>query len=312
MADEPDEPTEESLETDVSRSEEPRQPEEAVGPEPEVRWPSEDIGCSFTRSGGAAEEQGEWYLESDHLAMRVEAGLEPGTETLQPRGDLPRLLEALAVLEAQKVQAVRDVEQLLAGRAGARADPLGLVARLQRGEGLGLPGPQRVEAVPGVEWGRYSQPAGPGRGAGRGARGAAVGRGAGGELLVRGRVFQTHKPVTFNQPWTREEQQRLERLLERHPSEETEMERWKKIAVEMGNRTAVQVQRVEREEWEVRTVIGQRIREKLRRTTICPRQPFVSALTQKPANSLHEAGRPTLHSSSSPPPRGGLLILSSL
>merc|ERR1719228_1099738 len=56
------------------------------------------------------------------------------------------------------------------------------------------------------------------------------------------RLFQTHKPVTFNQPWTREEQQRLEELLDRYPTEETEMERWKKIAAEMGNRTPVQVQ----------------------------------------------------------------------
>ena len=39
----------------------------------------------------------------------------------------------------------------------------------------------------------------------------------------------------------REEQKRLEELLERFPTEETEMERWKKIATEMGNRTPVQV-----------------------------------------------------------------------
>ena len=63
-----------------------------------------------------------------------------------------------------------------------------------------------------------------------------------GEFTVRGRKFQTHKPITFNQPWTKEEQKRLEELLETFPTEETEMERWKKIAGEMGNRTAVQVQ----------------------------------------------------------------------
>ena len=28
-------------------------------------------------------------------------------------------------------------------------------------------------------------------------------RGGEEEYLVRGRVFQTHKPVTFNQPWSR-------------------------------------------------------------------------------------------------------------
>ena len=69
-----------------------------------------------------------------------------------------------------------------------------------------------------------------------------VGKTDEGEFMVRGRKFQTHKPITFNQPWTKEEQKRLEELLEIFPTEETEMERWKKIAGEMGNRTAVQVQ----------------------------------------------------------------------
>ena len=39
-----------------------------------------------------------------------------------------------------------------------------------------------------------------------------------------------------------EEQRRLEELLVEYPSEEVEMERWKKIATCLGNRTAVQVQ----------------------------------------------------------------------
>jgi hypothetical protein len=36
--------------------------------------------------------------------------------------------------------------------------------------------------------------------------GAKIGRMASGEFLVRGRIFQTHKPIRFNQPWTNEEQ----------------------------------------------------------------------------------------------------------
>ena len=42
--------------------------------------------------------------------------------------------------------------------------------------------------------------------------------------------------------WTAEEQRRLEQLLVKFPSEDVEMERWKKIANALGNRTAVQVQ----------------------------------------------------------------------
>ena len=64
-----------------------------------------------------------------------------------------------------------------------------------------------------------------------------------GQWLVRGRVFDGKtKPKTFNQPWTAEEQKRLEELLHEFPSEEVEMERWKKIAARLGNRTPIQVQ----------------------------------------------------------------------
>ena len=44
-----------------------------------------------------------------------------------------------------------------------------------------------------------------------------VGKTDEGEFMVRGRKFQTHKPITFNQPWTKEEQKRLEELLEIFP-----------------------------------------------------------------------------------------------
>ena len=69
-----------------------------------------------------------------------------------------------------------------------------------------------------------------------------VERNARGQFLVRGRVFDASKPQTFNQPWTPEEQRRLEDLLLEYPSEEIEMERWKKIATCLGNRTPIQVQ----------------------------------------------------------------------
>lgn len=63
-----------------------------------------------------------------------------------------------------------------------------------------------------------------------------------GQILVRGRIFDDKKPKTFNQPWTPEEQRRLQELLIEFPSEDVEMERWKKIAAALGNRTAIQVQ----------------------------------------------------------------------
>ncbi len=53
--------------------------------------------------------------------------------------------------------------------------------------------------------------------------------------------MQTYINVqTFNQPWTDSEQKRLEELLETHPSQEVEMDRWKKIAEQLGNRNPIQ------------------------------------------------------------------------
>lgn len=67
-------------------------------------------------------------------------------------------------------------------------------------------------------------------------------RGKDGKQLVRGREFNQKKPETFNQLWTPEEQKRLEELLVIHPPEHVEMERFRKIAKALGNRTPLQVQ----------------------------------------------------------------------
>ena len=67
-------------------------------------------------------------------------------------------------------------------------------------------------------------------------------KGKDGNQFVRGRQFNQKKPETFNQLWTAEEQKRLEELLVIHPHEHVEMERFRKIARDLGNRTALQVQ----------------------------------------------------------------------
>ena len=59
---------------------------------------------------------------------------------------------------------------------------------------------------------------------------------------MRGREFNQKKPETFNQLWTPEEQKRLEELLTTFPPEQIEMERFRKIAKALGNRTPLQVQ----------------------------------------------------------------------
>ena len=54
-------------------------------------WPSEDIGCQYSK--GKVEVPGEYFFENDHLALLEEGG-----------DDLQSLLRTLVVLEAQKVK----------------------------------------------------------------------------------------------------------------------------------------------------------------------------------------------------------------
>ena len=54
-------------------------------------WPSEDIGCQYSK--GKVEVPGEYFFENDHLALLEEGG-----------ADLQSLLRTLVVLEAQKVK----------------------------------------------------------------------------------------------------------------------------------------------------------------------------------------------------------------
>jgi len=54
------------------------------------------------------------------------------------------------------VQAVNDIDVLLDARAEALKDPLAFVERLQRGEKLNLPGPQKLPEMPNINWDKYN------------------------------------------------------------------------------------------------------------------------------------------------------------
>ncbi|CAN8001749.1 unnamed protein product [Ixodes hexagonus] len=185
---------------------------------------------------------GEFFFESDHLALRGNA-------------DYRNVLKTLAVLEAQRVQVIRDIEQLIEVREQALADPIRFVERLQKKEDVGIPLPQTVPQIPNIDWSQYSlsntqfgfegkrqftrqtaksepKPAS--------APPQASTQSSGG-VLIRGRVFSENKPATFNQLWTAEEQKRLEDCLLKFPPEEVESRRWEKIAQALGNRTPTQV-----------------------------------------------------------------------
>ncbi|XP_078043388.1 ZZ-type zinc finger-containing protein 3-like [Augochlora pura] len=180
------------------------------------------------------EEPGEFYFESDHLALK-------GNK------DYTTLLKTIVILEAQRVQAIEDLDKLLSIRSKALKDPISFVAQIQNGELPELPGPQKIAEIPYIDWSQYNIAVPDMRIRPQTRHGHVLPHvqtkteQENGKILVRGRAFDESKPETFNQLWTVEEQKRLEELLIEYPPEEVEMRRWTKIANALGNRTPKQV-----------------------------------------------------------------------
>ena len=205
---------------------------------------------------------GEYCFETDQLALK-------GNE------DYQNLLKTLVKLEVQRMIAVQNLEKLEALKTEALKDPLQFVEKLQRGEDLGFPLPQIIPEVsfniqyvlfgtwfncfnfqvPDISWSQYGvnipdklkdvkaeNPQSSSVNHSDNELAKESERGQDGKLLVRGREFNQKKPETFNQLWTPEEQKRLQELLVIHPHEAVEMERFRKIAKDLGNRTPLQVQ----------------------------------------------------------------------
>ncbi|XP_052790772.1 ZZ-type zinc finger-containing protein 3-like [Mya arenaria] len=220
----------------------------------EFSLPSNDQSESgiFTSKGDNSdtdeEEKESYYFESDHVALK-------------DNRDYQVLLRTIALLEAQRIQAVHDLDKLYEGRQEALADPIQFVQKLQRGLNLGLPTPQKIAELPKIAWDKYTSTLdfssfGSHRHMTRLKKQLKEGNGQEPEdvkvksmtfdgedkALIRGRIKTEEKPVTFNQLWTAEEQKRLEELLIEFPPEEVESKRFQKIATALGNRTPLQVQ----------------------------------------------------------------------
>ncbi|KAL6442811.1 hypothetical protein ACFW04_002700 [Cataglyphis niger] len=180
------------------------------------------------------EEESEFFFESDHLALK-------GNK------DYSAFLKTIVVLETQRIQAIKDLDELKSARSKAIKDPILFVAQLQNGDLPELPGPQNIAEIPYIDWSQYNISLSDTRIKPQTRHGHVLPQmqlkkeQENGKILVRGRVFDESKPETFNQLWTIEEQRRLEELLIEYPPEEIEMRRWTKIANALGNRTPKQV-----------------------------------------------------------------------
>ncbi|XP_076092237.1 ZZ-type zinc finger-containing protein 3-like isoform X2 [Mytilus galloprovincialis] len=192
------------------------------------------------------EEIDTYYFESDHVALKGNA-------------DYHAMLRTIALLEAQRIQAISDLDRLYKCRDDALEDPIGFVDKLQRGEDLNLPKQQRIAELPMINWEKYTSTVdftslGIPKHLTRlkkqlvnGAENEQKPINAnfqsfdGQSSLVRGRIKEEGKSATFNQLWSIEEQKRLEDLLITYPPEDVEAKRWQKIATAIGNRTPQQV-----------------------------------------------------------------------
>ncbi|XP_017327313.1 ZZ-type zinc finger-containing protein 3 [Ictalurus punctatus] len=114
---------------------------------------SEDTGLLDSRGSRSTKEPEEedaeeddpdvYYFESDHLALKHNK-------------DYQRLLQTIGVLEAQRTQAILDLEALARHQKQALANPVAFVDQLQKQVELGLPCPQRVVQLPEIAWDQYT------------------------------------------------------------------------------------------------------------------------------------------------------------
>ncbi|KAJ2946592.1 hypothetical protein O0L34_g12647 [Tuta absoluta] len=170
------------------------------------------------------ESDGEFAFETDHLALR-------GNK------DYSELLKYVVNLEAQKIQALKDLDEIAEKQSKALDNPLEFVQDLKAGK-IVFPPRQTVPEIPIIDWSQYGldteldeefrdiKP---------------IKEEIDNSMKVRGRKFSENKPESYNQLWSVEEQKRLEELLEKYPEEAIEARRYKKISEALGTRTPIQV-----------------------------------------------------------------------
>lgn len=167
----------------------------------------------------------EFAFETDHLALR-------GNK------DYCDLLKFIVKLEAQKVKALKDIEELSEAQNRALNDPQSFLKEIKAGS-VNFPSRQTIADLPNIDWASYGIDA---TMDGDDVRDTKPNKDdLDSSTKVRGRKFTDNKPETFNQLWSCEEQKRLEELLEIYPEEPIEARRYKKIAQALGTRTPIQV-----------------------------------------------------------------------
>lgn len=171
-----------------------------------------------------------YYFESDYLALKGNP-------------DYLKMLETVITLQAQRTQAIKDLERLLEERKKAlEMDAFLYVAKLQSGEHPEYPGPQKIVEIPEIDWSQYHifrpdqllRPQTRHANIEPSLKNVKIQEEPSSAPLKSKPNHNKAKPQTYGQKWTCEEQQRLEELLKKYPSEENEMNRFRKIAEALG------------------------------------------------------------------------------
>ena len=229
-----------------------------------------DEFCRFAFPDGdeaTTSTDGPFYFESDHVALK-------------DNDDYRRLVRAFVLLESQRTAALRDVDVLLKLQQQALRDPLDFAHQLRRGcLKAQFPRPRTIAELPTVAWERYTDDVEAVLASLGGAvhstrqkqkrqlmsgirdsarimcpasssasttttTSASASASISSRSTMNGCVSsepRRHRPATFNQPWTVDEQRLLEQLLEQYPPERFEARRFAKIAARLPGRTTQQV-----------------------------------------------------------------------
>ncbi|KAG9273718.1 ZZ-type zinc finger-containing protein 3 [Astyanax mexicanus] len=127
--------------SEVSEQVEAKASEEAAVLDGRMSRSTKEPSVSLTED--EEEDPDVYYFESDHLALKHNK-------------DYQRLLQTIGVLEAQRTQAILDLETLAFHQKQALTDPISFVDQLQKRVELGLPCPQRVVQLPEIAWDQYT------------------------------------------------------------------------------------------------------------------------------------------------------------
>ncbi|CAK8675240.1 unnamed protein product [Clavelina lepadiformis] len=183
-----------------------------------------------------------YYFESDHVALKQNE-------------DYHNVLRIASLLEAQRKQALADIQSLKTKLHEGLDNPIGFVDILQRQVDVHLPKNLIVPSIPEIDWSKYTSQFGTFDHVFSSQKVSSKPftrrkkiNFSSGAIQVSENSSTTSNSIsksrsqTFKKSWSVEEQRKLEELLLKYPQEAVEFHRFRKIAAELGGRTPLQVQ----------------------------------------------------------------------